>query len=83
MTINTFDKKMPPLFYKSHVGWRMQYFINHFVLPEVVGKPLTEKEKDKDVTIGFIDTHKCVVSYKGEALCFIVLVGADFSFFKK
>ncbi len=83
MTINSFDQKLPSLFYTAHLAWRLQYFLDNYVLPKVVKKTLTKQEKDKDVTMVFLDGDMIVLRYLGEDLGSIIQVGSDFTFIKK
>lgn len=83
MVINTFDQKMPNLYRTAHLAWRLQFFIDNFILPNALKKKLIAKERDKDVTLAILDKDRMVIRYKGDDLGVIVIVGADFTFVSK
>lgn len=83
MVINTFDQKMPNLYRTAHMGFRLKYFIDNFILPSVLKKPLTDDEKDSDVTFAIIDRDRMVLRYKGDDLGAIIIIGSDFTFVGK
>lgn len=83
MVINTFDQKMPNLYRAAHMAWRLQYFIDNFILPSVLKKKLIAKERDEDVTLAILDKDRMVLRYLGEDLGAIILIGSDFTFVSK
>jgi hypothetical protein len=74
---------MPRIFYSAHIAWRLQYFLDNFVLPRVVKTPMTKQEKDNDVTMVFVDKDFMSLRYRGEDMGAIISIGSDFTFVSK